>query len=1447
MADYIQGRNPFKVFTAVSPFSDSDPSNLGHRFFLHIVRKDVQEHIELEFVVRRTHPSTGISLPDTSNRPIRNNTSLIPIPVRSQRFKNHLDAISIADGAASRVLCLKQAAAGDLALWLYASWAHVPPLRFELPQLRILDPHFLIESTSPARKIAGLQRTLSVPRQLCSLLNVGEGGVFDVEDNESRKHRLQFKLSPRNSHVSRCLKVCQFILPTTASELLLNMWWTVYRSFNSHHIVDLEWTAFVVTLFAVTHVSTSNDQTNVRLSEQVRSAKSRTSSQPARSDTAWDLMWKSEAQRFGSGSSSSPAWEWAKHAIRPTRPQVPSSNRLTNTQPFGIGSKSDFITSCASQARSFLQTPEGQAATEQWNRLRVPNNQSPHLTSLSVLLLGLHLLREERKLSILEPANSEISTGNLGPVLAQLGRWMGWDGWDWRLGGYYDLDGTGASRWIFEDLSVPGATSIPAPWAKPPSIYEWLEQCVSPRPCTSFPMLDMVAQCLRNPSATITNPPDAQLETHLTKLTPRTVALSRYFIKLTGTEYSETMAAEVMLECGIDARMIETLPEAIAAPCRETIARCQADPPTTWNSALLELINRKDLNLFSEQHREGTPDLQPASAFTTTVVRDIHAICQATEQPDPVQSTPEADRFMVTRLIFSEDRRFSEAARLLEPLRPAVAECVPDPAWSEAEYLDAQKAVMQLVMIRTFALPPGQSMLYFDSKKPLLTEKYPLHGFNTVCVMKPMNNTVTADRSNFTEEKYCWAFFHAGVTAGLSISKRAEGIDTSWIVFNKPSELSNKHAGLLLALGLNGHLRTIAKWLSFKYLTPKHNMTSIGLLLGLSASYLGTMDALVTRLLSVHVTRMLPPGAADLNLPPLTQTSGLMGIGLLYSNTQHRRMSEVMLSELEHVEIEDPSGPPDTLRDEGYRLAAGFALGFINLGKGKDLRGLHDMRLVDRLLAVAIGPKPVDVVHILDRATTGAIIAIALIFMKTQNDAVARKIDIPDTLPQFDYVRPDTFLLRTLAKHMILWDDIQAEHRWIVKNLPIEYKDIYLLREIKMLRSEHMPFFNILAGLLWSVGLRHAGSGDMKVRDFLVRYLDQFIRIAHLPAIRYDARLTRNTVRNCQDLVTISAAVVMAGTGDLDVFRRLRLLHGRINPDTPYGSHMAAHLALGVLFLGGGTYTLSTSNLAIASLICAFYPLFPMDVLDNKAHLQAFRHFWVLAAEPRCIIVRDVDTHRAISSPITLSLKDGTEKALTAPCLLPPLDTIAQIRTASPEHWPLTLDFAHNAAHLAAFRLNQTVHVRRRPASEAHGPVFSTTLAALNDAQASHTARAMWDWIFRLPAFTSRSSQKPSAASSPSPQPPWIDQSEIGLIIPADVHSSVHLDMRGTVVDDRLALKMRMGAVDMDSLWQLRILFKWAEEAMARGDGRLAWLGREVVEGLRALVAERARRFQEGE
>lgn len=1387
---------------------------------------------ELSVTRKRLSPSASASQPRSSRAAPR--YACVPRFVDARPLEGTLDLIKVRDGHVERIALLTSTDPQETCLSLAAGWGNHLPTKFPLPPMKLFDSYSILQHEQ-ARATAGAKRTIVATRPLQHVLSPGPSGKLQIVDGDSRRHGLEIRLSPTDVFVASLFRVLCTVLPNYSGDFLLEVWWSIRKSLSSeaHEHVSPDWTAFVATIFtlAVPFVEEKTKKASGRARATHRLSSGRPSSQ-AKPDEAiedeqseWPLMCTRQASQSHSKSWQSSPWSWALHSNSASAAMSTPSKRAPAQASSNISQKinrkEDFISVCIGIARKYVQLPIGKATNDLWRRLSPSERQDLRISSLSEIIVSLHLFREERKLDILCQDFTGNQPYNLAPVLAQLGHWLRWDAWSWKQGGFFDLDGGSKHDWNYEDSVLTSNVRLHAQPYPPPSILEWLGVVAGSQSYARFPSLaELIRKSKASPHSSI------NIDEIVASVTPRTMALHKFFRDMDPT-FSPRKVVELMETCQITTDMLATLPEVAKAPLMEAITRCQANPPTTWSSSLLKLVQREDLDLSVTSTWEAAQDIHN-SLPGSNMLRDVHTICQAADRVEPVQSSSEVDRHYITRLIFREDRRFMEAYTLLEPLRQTVAEYRADNRADEAAILEGQKVLMQWVMVRTFSLPLGSSMIKYGGKRPLLTEKYPLYGFSTSCLMKPMGNVVTAERLNYSEEKYFWAFFNAGVAAGLSISRDAQGIDTSWIMYNKPAELTNKHAGLLLGLGLNGHLRTIAKWLSFKYLTPKHTMTSVGLLLGLAASFMGTMDTLVTRLLSVHVTRMLPPGAAELNLSPYTQTTGLMGIGLLYYNTQHRRMSEVMLSEVEYVEVPDPSEPPDSLRDEAYRLAAGFALGFINLGKGKDLRGLHDMRIVERLMTVAVAPKKVDIVHVLDQATAGAVIAIALIFMKTHDLTVARKIDIPDTLPQFDYVRPDIFLLRTLAKHIIMWDHIEASDDWIISNLPIEYRNDFDLKGISKLSSEQMPFYNILAGLLWSVSLKHAGTGDIQVRDFLIKYLDQFIRVTKLPALRYDSRLARNTTRNCQDLIALSAATVMAGTGDLDVFRRLRVLHGRIGPDTPYGSHLAAHMAFGTLFIAGGTQTFSRSNKAIASLICAFYPIFPADVQDSRAHLQAFRHFWVLAAEPRCLVVRDVDTGRAISMPLTIHLKDADsngsrEKKLVAPCLLPELTLIEKIGTADIAYWPTVLDFASNKLHLKAFEKNQTLHVRRRSARDMYASTFSATLVALNDAQSIRTSQLLFHWIFTLPSLST-----------------FISKSDATLVLPTDQHSKTFLDPEPTVVESRLVLGRLACSFKLEELRELKGVFEWADGAI-RADGRLRWLGREVVEGVKARVLERGR------
>lgn len=174
--------------------------------------------------------------------------------------------------------------------------------------------------------------------------------------------------------------------------------------------------------------------------------------------------------------------------------------------------------------------------------------------------------------------------------------------------------------------------------------------------------------------------------------------------------------------------------------------------------------------------------------------------------------------------------------------------------------------------------------------------------------------------------------------------------------------------------------------------------------------------------------------------------------------------------------------------------------------------------------------------------------------------------------------------------------------------------------------------------------------------------------VAHLaPGAACVGQLDKAALENALSVVLLSLSLVMAGSGHLPTFRLIQLLSRRAapplrstshaaaqGPDAPppcpitagvggagvgssslhYGHHLAVSLAAGLLFLSGGRSSLSTSNEALAALLVAAYPVWPSSPADQRCHLQAFRHLYVLAAEPRCLEALDVHSRRQVVVPL---------------------------------------------------------------------------------------------------------------------------------------------------------------------------------------------------------------------
>ncbi len=72
----------------------------------------------------------------------------------------------------------------------------------------------------------------------------------------------------------------------------------------------------------------------------------------------------------------------------------------------------------------------------------------------------------------------------------------------------------------------------------------------------------------------------------------------------------------------------------------------------------------------------------------------------------------------------------------------------------------------------------------------------------------------------------------------------------------------------------------------------------------------------------------------------------------------------------------------------------------------------------------------------LDVTSPGATLALALMYLKTNDAAVAAAFEIPATHFALDFVKPLLVQLRVLARGLVMWDGVRPTRAWVQAQLP---------------------------------------------------------------------------------------------------------------------------------------------------------------------------------------------------------------------------------------------------------------------------------------------------------------------------------------------------------------------------------------------------------------------------
>jgi anaphase-promoting complex subunit 1 len=217
--------------------------------------------------------------------------------------------------------------------------------------------------------------------------------------------------------------------------------------------------------------------------------------------------------------------------------------------------------------------------------------------------------------------------------------------------------------------------------------------------------------------------------------------------------------------------------------------------------------------------------------------------------------------------------------------------------------------------------------------------------------------------------------------------------------------------------------------------------------------------------------------------------------------TGDRRLAEIALKEIAREDIMAPSHGHDNR--EAYTVSAALAFGMIMVGKGAKSHSVADNTWLNRFRLLIHGdrkvvaqtelPKNFD----LNITAPGACLALALLYLKSGREDVADIVSVPTTQIALNTVPPNLLLLRTLAKSLILWDEIQPSTDW-VNSQYFPMKKLGNARGVQTdastVNALDIASYNVIAGACMAMSLKYAGTASADAWKVVVFYYDILIR-----------------------------------------------------------------------------------------------------------------------------------------------------------------------------------------------------------------------------------------------------------------------------------------------------------------------------------------------------------------
>ena len=157
----------------------------------------------------------------------------------------------------------------------------------------------------------------------------------------------------------------------------------------------------------------------------------------------------------------------------------------------------------------------------------------------------------------------------------------------------------------------------------------------------------------------------------------------------------------------------------------------------------------------------------------------------------------------------------------------------------------------------------------------------------------------------------------------------------------------------------------------------------------------------------------------------------------------------------------------------------------------------------------SVPPNPADTALIEElrglpsRSACAAAVALGLMYLRTNCAEVAEGLVVPDTVLALNRIQPSLLMLRTLARGLIMWDNISPTQEWLRAQVPKA-----ILNAVNGVDGSgggggetddalELAYYNIVPAACFVVGLKYAGTAREEPYGLLVHYYDIFSRLAY--------------------------------------------------------------------------------------------------------------------------------------------------------------------------------------------------------------------------------------------------------------------------------------------------------------------------------------------------------------